>query len=55
MLSESSQVSNSLMHLQIPSPCFDVLLGQINHTSRCAEVLCYLDIYVGVIIMTLGV
>ena len=46
---------NSLMHLQIVSPVPDVHLGQINHTDRSVEVLYYLDIYVGAIIMTLGV
>ena len=49
MLSESSQVSkqSGAFAKSFPSD-FDVLLGQVNHTN-C------LDIYVGVIIMTLGV
>ena len=42
------------MHLQIPSSRFDVPLGQINHTNRRVEVLRYLVVYVGVIVMTLG-
>ena len=46
---------NSLMHLQIPLSVPDVSLGQINHANRLVEVLYCLDIYVGVIIMTLGV
>ena len=32
-----------------------VPLVQINHTNQCVEVLYCLDIYVGAIIMTLGV
>ena len=50
-----SRFLSSLMHLQIPSSRFDVPLGQINHTNRWVEVLCYLGVYVGDIIMTLGV
>ena len=46
---------NSLMHLQIPSSCFRCAFGQINHTNQWVEVLYCLDLYVGVIIMTLGV
>ena len=46
---------NSRMHLQIPSSCFRCAFGQINHTNQWVEVLYCLDIYVGVIIMTLGV
>ena len=46
---------NYLMHLQILLPVPDVPLGQINHTNRRVEVLRYLVVYVGVIIMTLGV
>ena len=43
------------MHLQSLLSVLDVPLGQINHTNRRVEVLRYLDVYVGVIIMTLGV
>ena len=43
------------MHLQILSFRFNVPMGQINHTNQWVEVLRYLDIYVGDIIMTLGV
>ena len=46
---------NSLMHLQIPSSYFRCAFGQINHTNQWVEVLYCLDLYVGVIIMTLGV
>ena len=46
---------DSLMHLQSLLHVTDVHLGQINHTDRSVEVLYYLDIYVGAIIMTLGV
>ena len=46
---------NSLMHLQIPSFRSDVALGQFNHTNQWVEVLYCLDIYVGAIVMTLGV
>ena len=31
------------------------ILGQIKRTNRCVEVLRWLDVYVGVSIMTLGV
>ena len=56
MLSESSQVSkqSGAFAKSFPSS-FDVLLGQIDHTNCRVEVLHYLDIYVGAIIMTLGV
>ena len=43
------------MHLQIPSSISDVLVGQIKHAILFVEVLHCLDIYVGAIIMTLGV
>ena len=46
---------NSLMHLQIPSYRSEVPLCQINHTNQCVEVLYCVGIYVGAIIMTLGV
>ena len=46
---------DSLMHLQSFLHVPDVHLGQINHTNRWIEVLCCFDIYVGSIIMTLGV
>ena len=46
---------SSLMQLQILSFRFNVPMGQINHTNQWVEVLRYLDIYVGDIIMTLGV
>ena len=46
---------NSLKHLQNPFLPFRCPLGQINHTNRWVEVLCYLGVYVGDIIMTLGV
>ena len=46
---------SSLMHLQILSSRFNVPLCQLNHTNRWVEVLCYLGVYVGDIIMTLGV
>ena len=56
MLSESSQVSkqsDAFANPFFPFPM--ILLGQIDHTTCCIEVLRYLDIYVGDIIMTLGV
>ena len=43
------------MQLQNPSLGFDVFPGQVNHTKRWVDVLYCLNIYVGVIIMTLGV
>ena len=46
---------SSPMQLQILSSRFNVPMGQINHTNQEVEVLRYLDIYVGDIIMTLGV
>ena len=46
---------NSPTHLQSLLSVLDVPLGQINHTNRRVEVLRYLVVYVGVIIMTLGV
>ena len=56
MLSESSQVSKESDAIAKSfSSGFNVFLGQVNHTKRWVEVFYYLDIYVGVIIMTLGV
>ena len=56
MLSESSQVSKQSDALANPFPLvFYVPLGQVNHTNCGVEVLYCLDIYVGIIIMTLGV
>ena len=56
MLSESSQVSKQSDALANPFPLvFDVPLDQVNHTNCWVEVFYYLDLYVGVIIMTLGV
>ena len=56
MLSESSQVSKpSDAFAKSFSSGFVVLLGQVNHTNCRVEVFYCLDIYVGVIIMTLGV
>ena len=46
---------SSLMHLQILSSRFRCPFGQINHINQWVEVLYCLDMYVGVIIMTLGV
>ena len=50
-----SRFLNNLMHLQSLPSVPDVPLGQFNHTNQCVEVLHCLDIYVGAIIMTLGV
>ena len=46
---------DNLMHLQSFLSVPDVLYGQNKHTNRCVEVIYCLDIYVGAIIMTLGV
>ena len=54
-LSESSQVSKESDAFANPSSRFNVPMGQLNHTNCWAEVFYCLDIYVGVIIMTLGV
>ena len=55
MLSELSQVSKQSYALANISSMFPLYFGQIKHTNRCVEVLCCLDVYVGVSIMTLGV
>ena len=56
MLFESSQVSkqSDAFAKSFPS-VFDDLFGQVRHTKWSVEVLDCLDIYVGAIIMTLGV
>ena len=56
MLSESSQVSkeSDAFAKSFPSS-FVVPLCQLNHTNCWVEVCYCLDIYVGVIVMTLGV
>ena len=55
MLSESSQVSKQSDAFANPFLPYLILLGRIKHTNWSVEVLRYLDIYVGDIIMTLGV
>ena len=56
MLSASSQVSRQSDALANPFPLvFYVPLGQVNHTNCLVEVFYCLGLYVGIIIMTLGV
>ena len=55
MLSESSQVSKQSDAFANPFLPYLILLGRIKHANRFVEVLHCLDMYVGAIIMTLGV